>query len=507
MSDSGIPQQSPWWAAQQTPAPTVIPRICAVAYYRHSAQDRQENSVAIQQEQVQQWATDNNIVIIHEFADRGKSGLTAEGRDAFNDMMDNWVKRRSDFLYVLCLDVSRWGRFQDIDLSATYSAECKKHGKIVVYTTLGKPKENDQLYQVHVHFERYRAAQHSKELSDKVLRGCIKIAQQGFWAGGKPPYGLKRLLLDERRNPLQSLSPGQRKGIQNQRVTLAPGDEHQVETVRRIFSEFVHQAKDFRGIADRLNVDGISSPGGRRWDAGKVRRILFNELYLGTIVYNRTTQKLKTPSHRNPETLWVKTGNAFDQLIDPAVFDRAREIMQRMAQRYTPPYMIDQLRRLFEQHGSFTPSMIRADSDAPSPATYAKHFRSLDGAYQQVFGIAITKVRAEVEAILRGLVAQVETYDDFLVVNRKFTVFIQPSVPMPFGYNQYWYFRPDHRGTVDITLGVRMSAPEASQILGYLALPRLVLKNRGFRLFGTSESKLDMYGHTGLEVIFDLARS
>jgi hypothetical protein len=60
-------------------------------------------------------------------------------------MMENWVRKRSDFEFVLCLDVSRWGRFQDIDLSATYSAECKKHGKQVIYTTLGMPRPDDPL--------------------------------------------------------------------------------------------------------------------------------------------------------------------------------------------------------------------------------------------------------------------------------------------------------------------------------------------------------------------------
>src|SRR4029078_3610967 len=166
-------------------------------------------------------------------------GLTAEGRDAFNDMMENWVKQRDDFEFVLCLDVSRWGRFQDIDLSATYSAECKRHGKQVIYTTLGKPKQGDQLYQVYVQFERFRAAQYSRELSDKVLRGCIKIAQQGYWAGGKPPYGSQRLLLDEARAPGEVREDRQRKSIQNQRVTLCPGDAARVEAVRRIFREFV----------------------------------------------------------------------------------------------------------------------------------------------------------------------------------------------------------------------------------------------------------------------------
>jgi len=117
-----------WWA-QGDEAAEKPPLERAVAYYRHSAQDRQENSIPIQQEQVQKWADEHGIEIINEFADYGKSGLSVEHRDAFNDMLDNWVKKRDDFKHVLVLDVSRWGRFQDIDLSATYSAECTRHGK------------------------------------------------------------------------------------------------------------------------------------------------------------------------------------------------------------------------------------------------------------------------------------------------------------------------------------------------------------------------------------------
>ena len=107
----GNRSQRPWWAKKELVATAAAPRFRGVAYYRHSARDRQENSVAIQQELVQKWAKENGVEIIHEFSDRGKSGLTAEGRDGFNDMMENWVKKRNDFDFVLCLDVSRWGRF------------------------------------------------------------------------------------------------------------------------------------------------------------------------------------------------------------------------------------------------------------------------------------------------------------------------------------------------------------------------------------------------------------
>ena len=319
------------------------PRLRAVAYYRHSAEIGQENSVEIQQDNVRSFAERHDIEIINEFADRGKSGLNAEGRPAFNEMME-WVRTRDDFVLILVLDVSRWGRFQDIDLSAQYSAECKRHKKEVIYTSIGRPKENDPLYPVYVQFERFRAAQYSRELSDKVWRGCMKIAEQGYWAGGAPPYGLQRLLLDERREPAGVLERGQRKGIQNQRVTLLPGDGFEVAILRRIFHEFVEMRHSEHRIAERLNDERIPSPGGARWTAGMVIARLTNDKYAGTMVYNRTTQKLKTPRRPNPEEEWVRTPEAFEGVISPDQFLQAQELLIARRRKYQPELKFVQLR-------------------------------------------------------------------------------------------------------------------------------------------------------------------
>jgi len=71
-----------WWEGETPLEHANTPQIKAVAYYRHSAQDRQENSIPIQRDQVREWAQKNGVEIIHEFADAGKSGLTSEGRPA-----------------------------------------------------------------------------------------------------------------------------------------------------------------------------------------------------------------------------------------------------------------------------------------------------------------------------------------------------------------------------------------------------------------------------------------
>lgn len=283
--------------------------------------------------------------------------------------------------------------------------------------------------------------------------------------------------------------------------------EQQVITVRRIFDEYIDAGNTMEQIAAKLNADGSRSAMGGLWNVGKIRKILTNVMYAGTLVYNKTTSKLKTPTRRNPVDQWIRTAGAIDPLVDQAVFDRARAIMAQAALKFSPETMLRHLERLHREHGFLRPSLVSADEWAPSVPTYATHFRSLDAAYQQLFQAAAGEVRAQVEALLRQTVERVESYDDFLVVNGKFTVLIQPSVPVPHGFNEYWYFYPDVRGVVDITLGVPVSASEGPQILGFVALPRLLVRERGFRVFGSSEARLVMYGHSGLEFIHQLARS
>ena len=61
-----------WWESDAIEDADAPKRIRAIAYYRHSAQDRQENSIPIQRDQVREWAEKNGVEIIHEFSDAGK---------------------------------------------------------------------------------------------------------------------------------------------------------------------------------------------------------------------------------------------------------------------------------------------------------------------------------------------------------------------------------------------------------------------------------------------------
>ena len=472
----------------------------AVAYYRHSAQDRQENSVEIQQDQVRQFAGEHEIEIIREFSDRGKSGLSTEGRDAFNEMIHEYVQGgKEDFDFVLVLDVSRWGRYQDTDLSAYFTGLCAKHGKEVVFTTIGFGAKNDLLHGLHLSIERYRAASYSRELSTKVFKGCAKIASQGFRAGGMPPYGFHRVLLDEQRNPVQILERGQRKSIQNQRVTLTPGNPDELAVVERVFRSFVQRKRSPKQIAATLNANRIPSPGGRQWTAQSIHALLTNELYTGTMIYNKTTQRLKSRSRSNPKDEWIRAENAFPSIIDRQIFDAARSMLHSAEEarriKYSNEDMLARLRSLYEKYGTVRSSLVKANADMVSPSTYAHHFSTFFEAYQAIFAEVIEDRRAQVIRDLKEHIDDTADHGDFVVLRNYVSIRVQPVVPFPNGYEAAWSFTPDPRPEIDITIGVPLSNGGQYTVLGYLFFPRLMLGGREVRIATTTAEKLELHAY------------
>lgn len=495
-----------WWESEEVKASDPQEKRVAVAYYRHSAQIGQENSVEIQQDNVRTFAEKHNLQIVHEFADRGKSGLNAEGRPAFNEMME-WVRTREDFQFILVLDVTRWGRFQDMDLSAHYESLCTQHGKQVIYTHIGMPKEDDLLINhLRKSIDRFQSAEYSRALSKKVFEGCAKVATQGYRPGGSPPYALHRMMLDEDKRPDRILHPGQRKAVQNGRVILVPGEESQVRTVQEIFLLFVEKAYDERQIAGHLNAQGIPSPGGVRWSEGSVRHILTNQQYAGAVVYNKSTQRMKTKARVNPREKWIVTPGAYEPVVEPNLYERAREIMEGRKRRCDPAKMLERMRELYAQYGIITSRILRFAGDCPGPGAFSERFGGIRIAFQSMFSEAIDRARADVFDAIRESAGMVSEHENFLVINEEFTVTIQPSVPMPCGYGEYWTFRPDRRPAVDITLGVPLSNGDEHAIMGYLALPRLMVREPWVRLSVASETRIELQAHSGLEFIRELAK-
>lgn len=299
----------------------------AIAYYRHSAEDKQENSVPIQREHAIKFANEHNIEIIYEAADEGETGLTSD-REGFESLFNNFISNPDapKFDYVLVYDVTRWGRWQNLNAPAHYEFLFEEKGKKVVYVSRGFPKEGQQLIShLQTSIERYMAAEYSRQLSEKVFYGCVKVSEQGYSAGGLPAYGMSRLLLDANKKPLKKLKKGEWKSISNERVTFTPAEDETTEAVKKMFDLLVERWGSPKSIAETLNLEGIPTAMGRQWKPQGVLRILTNEVYTGTRIYNKTWGRLKQKTRKNPRSEWVIQPNAFPHVVSPGVFRSAQE--------------------------------------------------------------------------------------------------------------------------------------------------------------------------------------
>jgi hypothetical protein len=212
---------------------------------------------------------------------------------------------------------------------------------------------------------------------------------------------------------------------------------------------------------------------------------------------------LKTPKHPNPPEEWVRTPDAFSGVIDFELYLRAQEILEKRKQRYDPDYMLRMLDMLYQTHGMIRPGLLRLREGLPSVGGYSKEFGSLDSAFQKLFDGERGKARDAVHEQIRCQVPETLAYSDFLVLDQKLTVSIQPAVPVPHGYESYWPLRRDTRPVIDMTLGVLLSEPADFNILGFIALPRFGLDSRPIR-FTSSSTRTELFGRADLTFLQQL---
>jgi DNA invertase Pin-like site-specific DNA recombinase len=103
------------------------PRMRAAQYVRMST-DLQTYSIANQKSAISDYADIMGYEIVATYEDAGRSGLKLKGRSGLQRLLADIEARRADFEAVIVYDVSRWGRFQSIDESASYEYRCQMAG-------------------------------------------------------------------------------------------------------------------------------------------------------------------------------------------------------------------------------------------------------------------------------------------------------------------------------------------------------------------------------------------
>lgn len=356
-------------------------KVCAdrAALYLRASTEHQNYSTEHQEAALQEYAVAHEFAIVKVYRDKGRSGLTLDGRAGLLELLTDIQAGRADFNMVLVYDVSRWGRFQDVDESAYYEYACRRAGIAVAYCAEPFTNDGSPLAAVLKGLKRAMAAEYSRELSAKVFRAQCRLTEAGFKQGGLAGYGLRRVVISATGQPKGLLGAGERKSMPTDRVTYARGPDGEVAVIHRIYDMYLGERMSDTGIARRLNDEGIANEFGRTWSPYHVKQVLTNDKYAGTLVFNRSTQRLKSSRRANAQTSWVKVDNAFDAIVSREKLAEARAERDRRRRQWSDDEMLDELRQIFVEHGKVTPDLINA-SGGPAVKSYAFRFNGITSA-------------------------------------------------------------------------------------------------------------------------------
>lgn len=360
----------------------------SAAQYLRMSTDHQRYSTQNQAEAIARYAAQRGLIIVRTYQDDGKRGLQLKGRPALTQLVADAQSGACNFSHLIIYDVSRWGRFQNIDESAYYEFLCRENGLTVHYCAEQFANDGTLIAALIKNIKRSMAAEYSRELSAKVFAGQARIVRQGFHRGSAPGLGLRRLLVDQHRNRKMILDEGQYKSLQTDRVILIPGPPHEVALVRRIFKLFIVGGKKEQAIARLLNEKGVKKRSGRIWVHDDIHSVLTNEKYIGNNVFNLTSQKLQQKKIPNLPESWIRSIGCFEAIIQPKVFYEASRLLierkQKLKESHTETYMLGRLRKLLSERGRLSQSLVDNCSYCSRSATYCRHFGSLMRAYRLI---------------------------------------------------------------------------------------------------------------------------
>ena len=164
---------------------------------------------------------------------------------------------------------------------------------------------------------------YSENLAQEVTRGMREAASRGFWVATYPPFGYRKVHVQDGAKKRPRLEPD------------PPADA----VIKRIF-RMALLGSSVLDITRALNAEGIASPNGKNWQKTSVHRLLANEAYTGTLVWGTNAKDGAPP---------VRVEKAFPALVSKQDFSRVTKLLSLKAptqvhpRRAASPYLLSGL--------------------------------------------------------------------------------------------------------------------------------------------------------------------
>jgi hypothetical protein len=146
--------------------------------------------------------------------------------------------------------------------------------------------------------------------------------------------------------------------------------------------------------------------------------MLKNEKYIGNLIFNKSSFKLKIKAIHNPPETWIRCEAAFPAIVPLELFHAAQRECAKRNHRYSDEELIAVLRHVYDKHGRISSNLLNQEGGRPSPSPHSiwKHFGSMYAAYDKAgiphqgshSGLAIRKrnyaLKEEIQRAIENLV-------------------------------------------------------------------------------------------------------
>ena len=143
-------------------------------------------SLDAQREKLKRYAEFQNMEIVNEYSDEGKSGKSVEGRPEFQRMLDNIENGTDEVQFVLVFKLSRFGRNAADVLNSLQRMQDFGVNLICVEDGIDSSKDSGKLM---ISVLSAVAEIERENILVQTMEGRKQKAREGKWNGGFAPYG------------------------------------------------------------------------------------------------------------------------------------------------------------------------------------------------------------------------------------------------------------------------------------------------------------------------------
>lgn len=249
-------------------------------------------SLTAQKTRLEKYAEFNDMKIVGEYCDEGKSGKN-DNRPEFQRMIADIQNKKDNVEYVLVFKMSRFARNATDTLK--HLQQIQKAGANLICVEEGMNSATP-MGKAQLTIMAAVAEMELENIHTQTLAGRKEKAREGKWNGGFAPYGY---------------------ALKDGKLVIS---EDEAPTIRYIFQIFTETNLGAIGVAKRLNAEGIKKvvrKNGKHeiFTASFIKKVIDNPVYMGCISYGR--RKSITDENGNIHT--IKTKDTDDIILSKGI--------------------------------------------------------------------------------------------------------------------------------------------------------------------------------------------